>query len=61
MPASHTTHFDLQYGLTFPEMHALYRRAVENQWDGNRDLAWDIPVDPMNPECPIVNPDFFTL
>lgn len=58
MPASHTTHFDLQYGLDFPEMHALYRRAVENQWDGNRDLAWDIPVDPMNPECPIVNPDF---
>ncbi len=58
MPSSHATHFDLQYGLDFPEMHELYRRAVENQWDGNRDLAWHIDVDPMNPEVPIVNPDF---
>lgn len=58
MPASHSVHFDLRYGLDFPEMHTLYRRAVENQWDGNRDLPWHTDVDPMNPEIPIVNPDF---
>ncbi|MFE8072263.1 ferritin-like domain-containing protein [Marinobacteraceae bacterium S3BR75-40.1] len=58
MPARHDLHFDLQYGLDFPEMADLYRRAVSNQWDGNKDLPWDTDVDPMNPEVPIVNPDF---
>jgi len=58
IPASHAVHFDLQYGLDFPEMNALYRRAVANQWDGDRDLDWSTDVDPMNPEVPIVNPDF---
>lgn len=58
MPARHDAYFDLQYGLDFPEMNALYRRAVANQWDGDRDLDWSTDVDPMNPEVPIVNPDF---
>jgi len=58
MPCNHSTHFDLNYALDFPEMSELYRRAVENQWDGNKDLDWSTHVDPMNPEVPIVNPDF---
>lgn len=58
MHSGHDVHFDLKYGLDFPEMNALYRRAVANQWDGDRDLDWSTPVDPMNPEVPIVNPDF---
>jgi len=58
MPASHDVHFDLKYGLDFPEMNELYRRAVANQWDGDKDLDWSTDVDPMNPEVPIINPDF---
>lgn len=58
MTASHDVHFDLKYGLDFPEMNELYRRAVANQWDGDRDLDWSTQVDPMNPEIPIVNADF---
>ncbi|MCG8609040.1 MAG: ferritin-like domain-containing protein [Pseudomonadales bacterium] len=58
MQANHQTHFDLTYAMDFPEMQELYRRAVENQWDGNKDLDWSTHVDPMNPEIPIINPDF---
>lgn len=58
MKSHHATHFDLNYALDFPEMNELYRRAVANQWDGDKDLDWSIDVDPMNPEVPIVNTDF---
>jgi hypothetical protein len=58
MSSHHATHFDLNYALDFPEMNELYRRAVDNQWDGDKDLDWSIDVDPMNPEVPIVNTDF---
>ncbi len=58
MKCSHEVHFDLKYGLDFPEMNELYRRAVSNQWDGDKDLDWSTPVDPLNPEIPIINPDF---
>jgi hypothetical protein len=58
MKANHSTRFDLKYNMDFPEMGELYRRAVANQWDGDRDLDWSTNVDPMNPEIPIINPDF---
>lgn len=61
MQANHQVHFDLTYGLDFPEMHALYRRAVANQWDGDRDLDWSTPVDPHNPEIPIITEDFLPM
>ncbi|MDX5300347.1 MAG: ferritin-like domain-containing protein [Gammaproteobacteria bacterium] len=61
MQANHQVHFDLTYHLDFPEMNALYRRAVANQWDGDRDLDWSTSVDPMNPEIPIINADFLPL
>ena len=50
MVSKHPVHFDLSYGSDYPEMWELYRRAVANQWDGDRDLAWDTDVDPLNPE-----------
>lgn len=50
MHSGHAVHFDLNYGTDFPEMWELYRRAVANQWDGERDLDWSTDVDPMNPE-----------
>lgn len=50
MISKHPVHFDLSYGTDYPEMWELYRRAVANQWDGDRDLDWSIDVDPLNPE-----------
>jgi hypothetical protein len=37
-----------------PEMYELYRRAVENQWNGDRDLDWSLSVDPEDPNCPLM-------
>lgn len=50
VPASHKANFDFSYGGEFPEMYELYRRAVQNQWDGDKDLDWRIDVDPFNDE-----------
>jgi hypothetical protein len=61
MQANHKVNFDLTYKLDFPEMNALYRRAVANQWDGDRDLDWSTPVDPMNPEIAIISQDFLPM
>ena len=61
MQARHKVNFDLTYRLDFPEMNALYRRAVANQWDGDRDLDWGTQVDPMNADIPIINADFLPL
>jgi hypothetical protein len=58
MRASHSTHFDLSYTSEFPEMYELYRRAVSNQWNGDRDLDWSISVDPENPERPLMPLDY---
>jgi hypothetical protein len=54
MQAHHSAHFSLDYAGEFPEMYELYRRAVANQWNGDRDLDWSTDVDPMNPATPIV-------
>jgi hypothetical protein len=58
MPATHSTHFDLNYQSEFPEMYDLYRRAVANQWNGDRDLDWSTSVDPENPERPLMPLDY---
>jgi hypothetical protein len=50
MKASHDAWFDFRYQGDFPEMYDLYRRAVQNQWDGDRQLDWTTDVDPRNPE-----------
>jgi hypothetical protein len=59
MPASHQAYFDWQYTSDMPEMQDLYRRAKQNQWDGEVALDWSIDVDPMNPEVPILPYEFF--
>lgn len=61
MRASHATHFDLSYTSEFPEMYELYRRAVSNQWNGDRDLDWSINVDPENPERPLMPLDYLPI
>ena len=53
MKASHEAWFDFRYQGDYPEMYDLYRRAVQNQWDGDRQLDWATDVDPRNPEKPV--------
>ena len=54
MRASHEAWFDFRYQGDYPEMYDLYRRAVQNQWDGDRQLDWSTDVDPRNPERPVL-------
>ncbi|MEZ5506725.1 MAG: ferritin-like domain-containing protein [Gammaproteobacteria bacterium] len=60
MQSSHPVTFDTRYQMDFPEMNKLYRRAVANQWDGDKDLDWSTHVDPLNPEIPILSNDFIS-
>ena len=53
MRASHEAWFDFRYQGDYPEMYDLYRRAVQNQWDGDRQLDWSTDVDPRSPEKPV--------
>lgn len=59
MSSGHPVTFDLTYKMDFPEMRRLYQRAVENQWNADKDLAWSTDVDPINPDIPIISNDFF--
>ncbi len=58
MPASHAAHYDLTYQGEFPDMYDLYRRAVANQWDGERDLDWSTGVDLENPATAVMPLDY---
>ncbi|AKT44085.1 ferritin-like domain-containing protein [Chondromyces crocatus] len=60
MAASHSAHFDWRYPSDQPEMADLYRRAKEGQWNGDT-LPWNIDVDPMNPEVPLLPEEFLDL
>jgi hypothetical protein len=53
MQANHQAWFDFRYQGDYPEMYDLYRRAVQNQWDGDTQLDWSTDVDPRNPEKPV--------
>ncbi|NJK31691.1 MAG: ferritin-like domain-containing protein [Deltaproteobacteria bacterium] len=57
IPANHETYFDWTYPSDHPEMAELYRRAKQGQWDADQ-LPWDIDVDPLNPEVPLL-PSWF--
>ncbi|RYZ63670.1 MAG: ferritin-like domain-containing protein, partial [Proteobacteria bacterium] len=59
MTSSHATYFDWSYTSDMPEMRDLYRRAKQNQWDGERALDWSIDVDPLNPERALMPYEFF--
>ena len=58
MPATHSAYFDWTYPQDHPEMRELYRRAKQNQWDGETWLPWATNVDPENPEVPIIPRNF---
>jgi len=58
MQASHAAHFDWTYPHDQAEMRRLYSRAKDLQWNAERDLDWNIDVDPMSPEVKLVPDDF---
>lgn len=58
MKSNHPVSFDFEYKMDFPEMRRLYQRAVENQWNADKDLDWSMDVDPLNPEVPVVSNEF---
>jgi hypothetical protein len=55
--AAHRVHFDWTYPSDQPEMASLYRRAKDGQWDG-ASLPWDISVDPLSPDAPLLPEGF---
>ncbi|MFT7583204.1 MAG: hypothetical protein ACI9MR_004890, partial [Myxococcota bacterium] len=57
MRASHDAYFDWTYPSDQPEMSELYRRAKDNQWNGERDLDWSTDVDLEHP-TKVVFPTF---
>ena len=59
MRASHDAYFDWSYTADQTEMRDLYRRAKQNQWDGEVALDWTTDVDPLNPELPVLPYEFF--
>lgn len=61
IPASHDAFFDWSYPSDQPEMLELYRRAKEQQWDGETRLDWSTDVDPLNPEVPVIPENFLNL
>lgn len=61
IPASHAARFDWRYPHDHPEMHALYERAKEQQWNASTYLPWETSVDPANPDVPIIPEDFLDL
>lgn len=58
MQARHQAHFDFTYPADNAKLRALYEKAKRLQWNGSLDLDWSIDVDPMNPEVPLLAPDF---
>jgi hypothetical protein len=58
MQARHSAHFDFTYPADNAKLRALYEKAKKQQWNGSTDLDWSTDVDPMNPEVPLLAPDF---
>jgi P-aminobenzoate N-oxygenase AurF len=46
--------FDWKYRRNEPEMARLYEAAKQSQWNAATDLDWSTPVDPEDPERPIL-------
>ena len=59
--ANHSAFFDWTYPSDQPVMKDLYKRAKAGQWDGDKDLAWNTNVDPLNPEVPLIPLGFFDV
>jgi hypothetical protein len=54
MPVRHGAHFDWRYSRDHVEMSKLYEAAKSSQWNPTVDIDWSIPVDPHDPQRPLV-------
>ncbi len=54
--AHHAARFEWSYPHDHPAMRELYERGKAKQWNGSTDLPWATPVDPLDPEVPIIPP-----
>ena len=52
--SGHKAYFNWEYGRDNAQLARLYEAAKRDQWNGN-DLPWDIDVDPLNPEVPLLD------
>lgn len=57
--SGHSANFDFNYNSENIEMYELYRRSVDNQWNGDTKLNWNTNVDPQNPEVGLLPDSFF--
>ncbi|MGC6417546.1 MAG: ferritin-like domain-containing protein [Bradymonadia bacterium] len=58
MKSGHHAHFNFDYPSDNGAMRALYEKAKKLQWNGSMDLDWSRPVDPFNPEIPLIGEGF---
>jgi hypothetical protein len=54
-------HFDWTYARDRPRLAKLYEAAKRDQWNATTDLPWQIDVDPMNPEVPLLPDEYVPL
>jgi hypothetical protein len=58
MQAEHRAVFDWSYLRGHPHLARLYEAAKTSQWNATTDLDWSRPVDPLDPEHPLIPEDF---
>jgi hypothetical protein len=56
-----TAHFKWDYRPDRPDLHRLYTVAKNSQWDADKDLDWNITVDPHNPEFDLIPESFLPI
>ncbi len=61
MALGYSAVFDWRYQRTEPQLARLYEAAKASQWNAAKDLDWSIPVDPEDPEKPILPDSFLPL
>src|SRR5260221_9859524 len=54
LPVSYQASLDWRYQRTDPELARLYESAKSAQWNPSVDLQWETPVDPLDPERPLL-------
>lgn len=58
----HPVHFTWAYERDGEsDFHRLYDAAKRDQWDGARSLAWDTPVDPLDPAVELIPGELLSL
>jgi len=58
MPVGGDATFDWTYRRAFPELARLYEAAKSSQWDGASAVDWSRPVEPRDPERPLLPESF---